>query len=112
MAAYELTNLGFKSGVRVLKGGFNEWRKSGRCCSVLACSRCDVFVLCCCFQPGPLREKVCRQSLPSRVLRSALCAWGCLSAPSQMSRACSRDRKVAVVDNDVSEDGREESEHE
>jgi len=29
-----------------------------------------------------------------------------------MSRACSRDRKVAVVDNDVSEDGREESEHE
>ena len=31
MAAYELTNLGFKNGVRVLKGGFNEWRKSGRC---------------------------------------------------------------------------------
>lgn len=31
MAAYELTNLGFKTGVRVLKGGFNEWRKSGRC---------------------------------------------------------------------------------
>lgn len=30
MAAYELTNLGFKEGVRVLKGGFTEWRKSGR----------------------------------------------------------------------------------
>ncbi|KAK9842296.1 hypothetical protein WJX81_005104 [Elliptochloris bilobata] len=30
MAAYELTNLGFKTGLRVLKGGFYEWRKSGR----------------------------------------------------------------------------------
>lgn len=37
MAAYELTNLGFKSGVRVLKGGFNEWRKSGRCRKAPSC---------------------------------------------------------------------------
>lgn len=29
MAAYELSNLGFDN-IKVLKGGFNEWRRSER----------------------------------------------------------------------------------
>ena len=57
MAAYELTNLGFKTGVRVLKGGFNEWRKSGRCVRgpwhlrAMAQLRAVSFFVCACCAP-------------------------------------------------------------